>query len=189
MTTMDVQRVAASRYDLLPVAVRKSRSPYAPGGSGDVPDVVSTLPVPVSAVAIPALRSGVDESIVVPGERGTDRIVDPSPRRREAYGPRTERWQADPSEIRDRITISSEAYAKTSPRRITYDTYDKRGHLSTIVQSPVTTVAAAYADTIRDQVTLVLKPPPGAVRRGVAPASEPAQILVWFSPNAVPEPA
>lgn len=87
------------------------------------------------------------------------------------------------SEIRDRVTISSEAYARTAPRHITYDVH---GNLSAIVQPRVLTGAAAYAETIRDQVTLVLKPPPGAVRRGAG--AEPAQILVWFSTNAIPEP-
>lgn len=188
-TAVDVKRAALPRYDPPSVADRKPRSPYDPAGSRNVPDVVSNLPVLVSAVAVPALRSGADVSVVVPGDRGATRIVDASVRRGETYGPRTERWQADFSEVHDRVTISPEAYAKTAPRRISYDTYDKRGNLSPIVQSPVSTGAAAYAGTIRDQVTLVLKPPSGAVRRGVGAASEPAQILVWFSPNTVPEPA
>jgi hypothetical protein len=92
-------------------------------------------------------------------------------------GPR----QEDISEIRDRVTISAEAYAETATR---YETYDRYGNLSFVVHPQAAKGSAVHAQTIRDQVTLVMKPPPGAVRRG-SPA-EPAEILVWFSANPAP---
>ena len=118
------------------------------------------------------------------GEQGAGRARGTSPRPAETREIRAEPRRDDSSEIRDRVTISAEAYAKTATR---YETYDRHGNLSFIVQPLVAKGSDARAQAIRDQVTLVLEPPPGAVRRGGR--AEPAEILVWFSPNPDPEPA
>jgi hypothetical protein len=126
---------------------------------------------------------GFDASPVVSGGSGADRIGETPLRGRVAYASPADRGEADPFGIRDRVTISTEAYARTPPR---FSTYNKAGSPSSIVPPSVLTGTAVYAESIRDQVTLVQTPAPIPVRR--SEGTEPRQLRVWFSPNPAPQP-